>query len=283
MAAVIRRMILSNIPEGCGSVEHKEKGNPFFHCFYCVIRWFVRLFYPRITLVGTENIPDEPCLLVANHSQMNGPIIGDLYIPEKRSIWCAGEMTRLREVPAYAYQDFWSAKPKHLRWFYKLLSRIIAPIAVGIFNQPHIIPVYKDSRILSTFRRTVSALSDGANVVVFPECDEPYNHIVNRFQDGFVDIARLHRRSSGKALPFVPMYVAPDLKQVHFGAPITYCPDNPKDQERLRICSYLMGEITAMAVSLPPHTVVPYNNIPKNRYPTNISCKEGELHESTCR
>lgn len=251
-------------------MEQTAKSNRFYHLFYTVIRWFVRLFYPKITLVGTENIPSEPCLLVGNHAQMNGPIIGDLYIPEKRSIWCAGEMMHLKEVPAYAYRDFWSNKPKGIRWFYKLLSYLIAPIAVGIFNQPHIIGVYKDSRILTTFRQTVHALADGANVVVFPERDEPYNHIVNQFQEGFVDIARLHTRRAGTPLPFVPMYVAPKLKKVYFGTPITFCPDNPKEQERQRICDHLMTEITRLAESLPRHTVVPYNNIPAKDYPTNI-------------
>lgn len=251
-------------------MDRSAKGNLFFRLFYCIVRWFVRLFYPKITLAGTENIPNEACLLVGNHAQMNGPIIGDLYIPENRAIWCAGEMMHLKEVPAYAYQDFWCAKPKGIRWFYKLLSYLIAPIAVGIFNQPHIIGVYRDSRILSTFRQTVDALAGGANVVVFPEQDLPYNHIVNQFQDGFVDIGRLHTRRSGTPLPFVPMYVAPTLKKVYFGTPITYCPDNPKEEERQRICRHLMDEITRLAQSLPRHTVVPYNNIPKSDYPMNI-------------
>ena len=251
-------------------MDRNTKRNPFFHIFYTVVRFFIRLFYPKIRLEGAEQIPDTPCLLVSNHAQMNGPIIGDLYIPEKRAIWCAGEMTRLKEVPAYAYRDFWSRKPKAVRWFYKLLSFIIAPIAVGIFNQPHIIPVHRDSKILTTFRRTVNALTDGANVVVFPEQDIPHNHIVNDFQEGFVDIARLYTRRTGTPLPFVPMYVAPELKKVFFGTPILFCPDNPKELERRRVCDHLMDEITRLAESLPRHTVVPYNNIPKKQYPTNI-------------
>lgn len=251
-------------------MEQAKKRNPFYHIFYSVVRSLVRLFYPKIRLEGTENIPDTPCLLVSNHAKMNGPIIGDLYIPEKRSIWCAGEMTRLKDVPAYAYRDFWSGKPKATRWFYRLLSYIIAPIAVGIFNQPHIIPVDRDSGVLTTFRRTVSALTDGASVVVFPEHDCPHNHIVNDFQEGFVDIARLYTRRTGKPLPFVPMYVAPDLKKVCFGTPVYFCPDNPREQERRRVCDDLMDGITRLALSQPKHTVVPYNNIPKKQYPTNI-------------
>ena len=262
-------------------MKENTKQNRFYPLFYTVVRWLIRLFYPKITLVGTENIPNQPCLLVGNHAQMNGPIIGDLYIPEKRSIWCAGAMMHLKEVPSYAYQDFWSEKPKSIRWFYKLLSYVIAPLSVGIFNQPHIIGVYRDSRIMSTFRRTVSALADGANVVVFPEQNQPHNHIVNDFQEGFADIARLYTRRAGTPLPFVPMYVAPNLKKVCFGTPITFCPDNPKEQERRRICDHLMDEITRLAEALPLHTVVPYNNISKTKYPTNIPRKEGEKHEAT--
>ena len=90
------------------------------NCLYRVIRRLVRLFSPRFRVAGTENLPEEPCVIVGNHSQMYGPIAGELYTPGKHYIWCAGEMMHRKEVPAYAYQDFWSGKPKALRWFYKL-------------------------------------------------------------------------------------------------------------------------------------------------------------------
>ena len=263
-------------------MEKKPLKDAISYRCYRIIRWFVWLFYPKIEIVGTENLPEEPCLIVGNHAKMNGPIIGELYVPGNRAIWCAGEMMRLKDVPAYAYQDFWSGKPKGVQWFYKLLSYLIAPLAVCIFNQAHTIPVYKDSRILTTFRQTVTALAEGANVVVFPECPEPCNHIINQFQDGFTDIARLYQRRCGKPLHFVPMYIAPDLKKAYLGTPVTYCPDTPKEAERQRICDYLIREITKMAVNLPFHTVIPYNNIPKKDYPTNIPCEKGAEYETTC-
>ena len=46
-----------------------------------IVRWFVWLFYPKIKIEGTENIPDEPCIIVGNHSQMNGPIVGEIHFP----------------------------------------------------------------------------------------------------------------------------------------------------------------------------------------------------------
>lgn len=238
--------------------------------FYRMLRGLVKGCYPKITVEGLENLPEEPCLLVGNHAQMNGPIIGELYIPGKRAIWCTSEMMRRKEVPAYAYQDFWSEKPRCVRWFYKLLSYVIAPISACIFNEAHTIAVYRDDRILQTFRQTLQRLTEGCRVVVFPEGPEAYNQIVNRFQDGFVDVGRLYGKRTGKPLPFVPMYVAPRLRKVFLGKPVYYDLEAPRERERSRICGELMEAVTELAVHLPRHTVVPYRNIPKKEYPINV-------------
>jgi len=41
-----------------------------------------------------------------------------------------------------------------------------------------------------------------------------------------------------------------------------------------------MREITEIAVSLPEHTVVPYRNIPKKLYPSNIPKEESHANPS---
>lgn len=246
---------------------------------YPWIKGLVHLFYPKIDVVGAENLPGEPCILVGNHAQLHGPIACELYFPTDRYTWCAGEMMVREEVPAYAYQDFWAAKPKYSRWFYKLLSHIIAPLSVCIFNNAQTIGVYHDSRIMSTFKNTVKCLQGGSSVVIFPECYTPHNNIVYTFQENFVDVAKLYCKRTGKALAFVPLYIAPKLRQMHIGKPVTFDPDAPIAEERHRICTELMDRITDMATALPMHTVVPYPNIPKKHYPTNIP-KEGSYEKT---
>lgn len=247
---------------------------------YQIIKWLVWVFYPKMKVVGAENLPAEPAIVVGNHTQMNGPIACELYFPGDRYTWCAGEMMHAKEVPAYAYRDFWSGKPKWCRWFYKLLSYIIAPLSVCVFNNARTVGVYHDGRILSTFKTTVAKLQEGASVVVFPEHDVPYNHIVCDFQDKFIDIAKLYYKRTGEKLAFVPLYIAPRLKKLYIGTPTRFDPEAPMDQERQRICRYLMDEITDMAQKLPRHRVVPYRNIPKKQYPFNVPV-EGESHEKT--
>ncbi len=234
-----------------------------------VIKYFVRLFYPKIEVVGMENLPNEPCAIIGNHSQLHGPIACELYFPDNFYTWCAAPMMKLNEVPAYAYKDFWSQKPKYVRPFFKLVSYIIAPLSVLIFNNARTIAVYRDNRIISTFRDSVSKLKSGNRVVIFPEHDQKHNSILYDFQEGFTDIAKLYLKRTGKELPFVPLYIAPNLKKMYLGNPIRFSSDSPIAEERRRICDYLMNEITEIARALPEHTVIPYRNIPKRLYPKN--------------
>lgn len=257
------------IQEGVLQLEKKKTS-----VLYRAVKRLLWLFYPKMEVIGTENLPQDASIIVGNHTQMNGPIACELYFPDNRYTWCAGQMMYLKEVPGYAYQDFWSQKPKWTRPFYKMLSYIIAPLSVFVFNNANTIPVYRDARIITTFKKTVTRLSEGANVVVFPEHDVKYNHIIYDFQDKFIDIAKLYYKKTGKELAFVPLYIAPKLKKMYLGKPIRFCASRPMEEERRRICDYLMKEITEIACGLPEHTVIPYRNIPKKYYPSNIPKEE---------
>lgn len=236
---------------------------------YRILRWLIWLFYPKTAIEGLENLPDEPCIIVSNHCQMRGPIICEIYMPGDHDTWCAGQMMHMKEVPGYAFEDFWRDKPIYIRWFYWLLSYAIAPFAVCLFNNARTIGVYHDARIMSTFRHTAQRLEEGANVIIMPECRKEYNHIVNDFQEGFIDIARIYHKRTGKDLHFVPMYIAPALRTAYVGKPVQYINHAPASEEKMRVKEYLMSEITEMAGALPKHRVTPYTNMPKKNYPYN--------------
>ena len=240
---------------------------------YKIIRSLVWFFYPKMRVYGAENLPDGPFIAAGNHSQMNGPIACELYFPGKHYIWCIAQMMDMKLVPAYAYNDFWSQKPVCIRWFYRILSYIIAPIAQCIFTNADTIPVYKDKRIIETVDLSLCRLKEGAGVVIFPEDYTEYNNIVHRFQRGFVSVAKRFYAESKVPVPFVPLYVCPALKALYIGKPITYDPERPVKEEQDRICKYLMDSISEMAYELPRHRVVPYPNISKKEYPYNDRIK----------
>ena len=237
---------------------------------YRFVRWLIWLFFPKFRVIHAENLPDEPCVIVGNHSQMFGPVAGEIYTPGKHAVWCAGEMMHREEVAAYAFQDFWSGKPEGTHWFYRILSHAVIPLALLLFNNAHTIAVYHDTRLLSTFRESIAALQNGSSLVIFPECYDEHNNIVHRFQDKFIDLARFYYKKTGTELCFVPVYIAPALSSMTYGDPVRFRADAPIAEERRRICDALMDGITEIAVSLPEHTVVPYPNISKKDDPKNI-------------
>ena len=236
---------------------------------YKIIKSLVRFFYGKMEVIGLENLPEDNAIIVGNHCQLNGPIAGELFLQDNCYIWCAGQMMDLKEVPEYAFTDFWSQKSKWTQPFYKLASYLIAPLSVCIFNNARTIAVYRDMRIMSTFKDSIKLLQQGANILIFPEKDEKHNNILYQFQENFIDIAKLYYKKTGIALTFVPMYIAPKFKKMYIGKGISYQCENSIEEERKRISKYLSDEITEIACNLPKHTVVPYRNIPKRFYLTN--------------
>lgn len=234
----------------------------------------LRLLFPEPAFTGLENLPDDrPCIIVGNHAQAYGPIYMELYLPCERAIWCVAELMHARQVPGYAFQDFWSKKPRWCRWFYRLLPYPVAPLCACALSQAHTIPVYRDGRILSTLRDSLKRMKEGKHIVIFPEHEVAHNGIVWEFQEGFVNLASMYARQTGRAVDFVPMYVAPKLRRVCLGSPIAFNPDADLSQERRRVCHAMMDAVTDLALALPPHVAVPYPNLPKRSYISTDSLK----------
>ncbi len=256
----------------------KKKVSPLFW----IIKYVVGRIYPKMTITGFENLPDEPVIIVGNHTQLHSPIACELYFDDNYYTWCAAQMMSMKSVPAYAFEDFWAQKPKWTLPFYRLLSYLIAPLSAVVFNNARTIGVYRDIRIVSTFKNTVKILNQGGSVIIFPEHDVRYNNIVYDFQQNFVDVAKLYYKKTGKPIKFVPMYVAPSLRGMYLAKPTEFCPDAPIKEERKRICEYLMAEISNTARRLPQHRVVPYRNIPKKYYPLNTDGEVNNNEKTNC-
>lgn len=236
---------------------------------YRIIKGSLDLFYRKYTVEGADRIPDEAVILVGNHSQAHGPLVGELRLPFPRKTWCASEMMERDQVAEYAFRDFWSQNPKWTHPFYKALAHAIVPLSVLLFNHAETIPVYRDNRVLATFRSTVKALEAGTGVLIFPEHDKRCNHIVDDLQDHFIDVAKLYHHRTGKALAFVPVYICPALRRVCIGEAVRFDPAASIDAERARIKEELTERITALAEALPRHRVVPYRPQPKKNWPYN--------------
>ncbi len=234
-----------------------------------VLKFFAGIRYRKTKIIGIDNIPESHTIIVANHAQLNGPIIAELLMPRDTFIWANGQMTDYREVPSYAMEDFFPYKTGWVRPFYRLASYILAPLMPCVINNARAIPVYHDLRIASTMRSTVKLLAEGKNIMIFPENHEVRNNIVNQFRDRYIDVARLYYKRYGIKLSFLPMYIAPSLNSCYFGEAVVFDPEADITEERHRISEHLVDQITQIGRSLPEHTVIPFDNISRKFYLSN--------------
>lgn len=238
--------------------NYKRKG-----LLFRFVIFIISLFYKKSKFIGLNNLSNEGCIIVSNHSKMYGPIHGQLYFPTKKLIWCDAPMLDKKAFISYAYKNFFNGKPN---FFQKALVHIFAPLITYVFNNADTLPVYRDINIMKTYKMSMDTLNQGKNILILPESPEEYNEIVNNFNEYFVDVARLYYRSYKKQIKFVPSYYSKKLNIMIFGKAIEFNAENDIKQERKRICKYLMDEITTLAKTLKKHKVIPFNNVKKSQY-----------------
>ena len=251
--------------------NNRPRPSPMSRCSFKVAKAITKIKYAKTKLIGIENIPEKNTIIVANHAKLNGPIIAELFMPKNCYIWANGQMVNSEDVPDYAMKDFFAFKKKWQLPIFRVAAQILARILPCVMENARVIPVYRDVRFVSTLKKTINMLVEGRNILIFPECHEGCNNIINRLQDGFVQIARLYYKRTGICLTFVPMYISPELHRCYFGKSVIYDPASESEEERRRITDHIATEITRIGRILPEHKVVPFDNIPKKRYISNKS------------
>lgn len=244
----------------CKKVKDKEKDKKTKKKkpFYRFLKKIAYAFYKKREVIGLENIENKKVMIVSNHSQVHGPFSCEFYYTNKKLIWATSEMFDKKAFPAYAMDGFFYDKPKRTRWFYKMISHMLAPLVQYVFKNADALPVYKDNRMISTFKQTIEALHEDYNIILFAENGTPYNEIVCEFHDKFVDVARMYYNKYKEEIYFAPMYVCVELKKVLVGKPIKYDHTLKIEDQRKLVCDYLKTEITNLAKSLPQHRVIPF-------------------------
>lgn len=224
--------------------------------FYRIVYPFVKLFHGKQAISYEEPVPDdEAVVFVANHAQAFGPISMIVNFDKKVRPWIAGDIMFKETAPDFIFVQFFAGNiKKHKRWnMFK--SKFTAKLLVNIFSNVGGIPVYYDRRVMQTFADSVEALADNQNIVIFGETPKRFSPYVAEISDGFVQMANIFYKKTGKKLKFYPVYIAP--KHICVGKPTQFNPDNDIKPERRRVAEYIRDNILKLALELPEHKPIP--------------------------
>ena len=209
--------------------------------------------------------PLDPAVFVANHTHTYAPLSMLFNFPLECRPWVnAYTLTYKNGIKLVYNKIAYDLKP---RFIAKLGAIILMPLINLYFRSLDPVPVYHDIRIRSAFHKSTETLSEGINLVIYPEKNikSPQKYI-NDLEPGFVHLAPHYYEKTGKKIKFYPVYCCKDLKKIIVGEPIEYDPDKNIKEQRNEITDYLVKAVVEIGDSLPEHTIY-YNK----EYPSEIN------------
>lgn len=219
-----------------------------------------RLLFPKRT-VNYEEQPEkgEVAVYVCNHSGAIGPANMAAWFDQPFRPWSISCLFDKRIAPNFIFHDFLLGRSRKFKKPYRLLAKIIAKLLPPLVKQQNPILVHRNSaRIMQTFKESVAALKEGNNLVVFPECPHKFSNYVSELYEGFIDVARLYNRDTGRKLKFYPVYIPADIRTISIGKPIEYNINVKASDERKLIADYLKQNMDRLARTLHTKKAVPF-------------------------
>ncbi len=219
------------------------------------MRWLYRVLYVffHCKVLFPEKLPGsgEPVVFIANHYNVFGPLSFVISVPLDYQIWINSELLDRESARSGLLPGMKRLLPflseKRSEWCCdKLLSLVLyALTSVGM------IPVDRQdaSRLLSTIRRSLQALQEGKNLLIFPETGEPEYSLtsVTPFFPGFAALGRFFYRKTGKCLRFCPCYIDEQHYRIRVGEPVIWNPDADPKKETEKVSEELNRRIREMA------------------------------------
>ncbi len=199
-----------------------------------------------------------PCVFVANHANIHGPVMITLDFPRPHRTWAADCALDRSMTPNYAYHDVFFGRSRKCRWFWRLMSRVVGAGLPPLLEAAGTIPAYRDRQMADTFRQSINTLEEGLDLVIFAEAPQRYSEYVNDLQNGFAELGRMWYRKTGQCLRFFPVYLEPKARIISVGSAVTFEPGAAPHEERERISDSLRNGIDRLGRSLPPHSPVSF-------------------------
>lgn len=226
-----------------------------------IIAFFVKPFL-HLRLCGMENMDMEnfPSVFVCNHGIIYGPVAAVIYLPTYFRPWIDRKMVDRDMAAREMYGRFIYRIPLLSRKAKMQLASQLARPVTWALNSFDPIPVEKNNlrNVMSTFDDTVKVLSEGDNVLIFPEKprkvkrgdQETLEHLtdsVGRLFTGFANIGKLYYDTTGKALRFYPIYASRKKHTFTIGEPVVFDPANLPREEKRRIADLLHDRMAVLA------------------------------------
>ena len=226
--------------------EQRKKQRVRYGKYLHFAKFIIRLFLPKMKVVGLENLGPAPGIFISRHKDTFGPMCAIVFLPVHLRIWVLHKLASYSE--ALEHYTTYTFRQRHgwPRFFAKIGGWVMTVVCVPLMKSLEAIPVYRGQKdILMTFKQSIQALDQGDNLLIMPEID--YLNTMDASGDlynGFTHIVQLYYSLRKKIIPLYPLYPSRENKTLYIGKPIFYDPKNGFRQERERICALLKDALS---------------------------------------
>ncbi len=201
---------------------------------YKVLSSIIRGITPRMKTTWEEPFDGEACVFVGNHAGAFGPIDMCVKFPlrDQCFTWMNADVLDPKLVPAYVRQDYWWKPGCKLEPLYNAtLPYMAAAVLPPILRLAPTVPVYHDMRVMTTMRQSLRHLKEGHHLVIFPEQPSGYQSHHDWINTGFLQIAPMYYKATGKILKFYPVHLDYHKHTFKVAKPIAFDPERTLEEQ----------------------------------------------------
>jgi hypothetical protein len=201
---------------------------------YKVLSSIIRGITPRMKTTWEEPFDGEACVFVGNHAGAFGPIDMCVKFPlrDQCYTWMNADVLDPKLVPAYVRQDYWWKPGCKLEPLYNAtLPYMAAAVLPPILRLAPTVPVYHDMRVMTTMRQSLRHLKEGHHLVIFPEQPSGYQSHHDWINTGFLQIAPMYYKATGKILKFYPVHLDYHKHTFKVAKPIAFDPERTLEEQ----------------------------------------------------
>lgn len=210
----------------------------------------VRLYLSGWHCEGTP--PEGPCVYIAHHQNMYGPVHTLAALPVYGHIWALHVFASRKACFSQYYHYTFRTRfgwPAPAAW---LVATVLSLVVPAFMRTIGAVPVYRGSAaVRDTMQVSAQLLARGESLVICPDIDYSNNSDeMGQSYTGFLMLEKYYHRSTGGHLPFVPVYCDGTNRVLQLGEAV-YCVRDGKPDlshtSRLRSAELLAERINEMA------------------------------------
>lgn len=215
--------------------------------WYRGMKQMMKIRYKKPTFVYLGGKPETSSIILTNHEGTDAPMSLEIYCDFPIRMWGTHEMNSgLKKMYSYQTKVYYHEK-KHWNLFgARMFCLLASPLTNLFYKGLKLISTYKDERFFKTIKESFSAISEGENIVIFPEkSPDGYVAELQGFYAGFVVFAE-YCAKKGMDVPIYVSYYRLKERIYVFDKSIMFSELKNKFKTRDEIVEFLLNKCNSL-------------------------------------